>query len=176
MEYPIYKKKKIKPTTKILFTINMLSLVLCLFIPWYVYIQGSITLIFMAGYVYKKYRGYKLITAFMVSLMAILLLFDFADRTISWSLSYVMPSFFIFLTTLMVVIVLIRKRKWNNYYSMHIYFIITALAIGLFMIFGLMESLVMGIVTLSIFAASLIAIWIRVGKHYHRSILKFIHI
>ncbi len=32
------------------------------------------------------------------------------------------------------------------------------------MIFGVMESMVMGIVTLSIFAASLIAIWIRVGK------------
>ncbi len=176
MDYPIYKQKKIKPITKALFLLNLFSVVLCFIIPWYIYIQGSTMFILISFYMLKKYKGFKAITGFMFSVMFMLLLFDFADRSFTWSLDYVLPSFLIFLTTLMVGIVLFKKKKWSSYYSMHSYFILLSMLIGGFMIFGVMESMVMGIVTLSIFAASLIAIWIRVGKSYHRNILKFIHI
>lgn len=176
MDYPNYKEKKIKSTHKILFIINLLSLSLCFILPWYIYVQGSFMFILMSVYMIKKYSGFKAITGLAVSIMLMLLLFDFSDFNFTWSLDYVLPSFLIALTTLMGIIVLIRKNKWANYYGMHTYFILVSLLMGGLMIFGVIESIVLGIVTLSIFLATLIAIWIRVGKNYHRNLIKFMHL
>lgn len=176
MNYPVYKEKKLNPLKKIMLYTLLLGIVLCFILPWYIYVQGSMIFIAMSVYMFKKYKGFRALCGFTFSVMFMLLIFDFVDQTFTWSLDYVLPSFLIFLTTLMVGIVLFRKKKWSNYYSMHIYLMLISFLIGGLMIFGVMESIVMGIVTLSIFAASLIAIWIRVGKNYHRNLLKFIHI
>jgi len=175
MEYPVYKDKR-KPFMKKLFIIHLMSLVLCLVLPWFIYVHGSFTFLFLAYFTVKKYRGFKALFALFSSVLVMLLMFDMADFKLTWSLSYVFPSFIIAITSLMFLIILVRKKKWHQYYSMHSYLIMVNLLVGLLMILGFMQSIVLGIVTLSIFAASLIAIWIRVGKKYYRNLFRFIHV
>ena len=176
MNYPVYKEKKLNPLKKIMLITLLIGTILCFVLPWYVYVQASMIFIAMSIYMFKKYKGFRMICGLTFSIMFLLFIIDFVDQNVTWSLDYVLPSFMIFLTTLMFTLVLFKKRKWSNYYSMHVYFILLSLIIGAMMVFGIMESIVMGIVTLSIFATTLIAIWIRVGKNYHRNLLKFIHL
>lgn len=176
MEYPKYMDKPRKPYFKWVLILNILSVSLCFLVPWYIYIQGSLLFLQFSYLILKKFKGYKAVCAITFALMLMMLQFDAINLDLSWSIDYVIPSLFMFLVTLKFIIVMVKKHKWAHYDQIHILFIAFSIVMAILMIVGLIEAIIMGSITLAIFAASLVAIWIRVGRKYYRSLLKFIHV
>ncbi|MBI9012162.1 MAG: hypothetical protein JEZ08_07985 [Clostridiales bacterium] len=176
MEYPIYNKKKSKSLGFIILVTMLLGVVMSLVLPWFIYIEGSLIFILMSIFMYKKSRGFKRVCGMFISLLFMLIVFDFVDLNFTWSLDYVFPSFLLFIMITLILTVLFRKKTWINNYDTHMYtLMISVLMMGL-MFLGIITSVPLVIVTLSFAVLSMIVIRLRVGNRYERNIGKFMHI
>lgn len=176
MDYPKYSYKKRKPYGRWALMFIAMNFVLSFLLPWYTYVHGSLLFVIMSIYIIRKYRGFKAFSGIILSVLIMLLIFDFVDLKFTWSLDFVFPSFLIFMDVLLLLKVLLAKKSWTKHYDIHIYIILLNILMIALLFFGVIESNVMVIVTYSIIAVTVIITRIRVGKNYHKDIDKFTHL
>jgi len=176
MDYPKYKHKRYKIYGRYLLLFILANFVLSFFVPWYSYVHGSILFVVMATNIFKRYRGFKAFSAFMFAVMIMLLIFDFEDSEFTWSLDYVFPSFLIAIGVIQFILIMFRRKSWKKNYDIHVYVLLLNILMVLLLLFGVIESSVLVIVTYSIIVATMIVIRIRVGKSYGKNIDKFTHL
>jgi len=176
MEYPKYNNndKKINKQFVLIALIGILGM--CFILPWVVYILGSLTCLLLSLYIINKSRGFKRVCGLFVSVMTMLLMFDLVDLSFSWSLDYVLPSFLIFLMITFMLTVLIRKKTWTTNYDTHMYLLMINVLMAILMFIGIITSVPLVIITLSLALGTMITIRFKVGKKYERNIGKFMHI
>lgn len=175
MTYPTYKKKAPKNLIKPLVYLQLVVLPLSLIIKGVFYLEATLVFVTLALWCLKKHKGFKAISGLHMALLIMVTLIDLGDLKLTWALNYVMPAFFITLSLLMFIMVMVEKKSWKTNDTLHLYFITTAMAMVTFLIQGIMDAWLLAIVSLSIFIVSLLAIWLRVGRAYHQSILKHLH-
>lgn len=176
MDYPKYKHKKSRPIGKLILLFVLLNFLLSFLMPWYTYVHGSILFIIMSIYMIKKHRGFKAFSGIVVSVLIMLLIFDFIDFEFTWSLDFVFPSFLIFMGVILLAMILVRKKSWRKHYDIHVYILLLNILMIILLLFGIIESNVMVIVTYSVIIATVIIIRLKVGKSYRKNIDKFTHL
>lgn len=176
MDYPKYEHKKSRPIGRLVVIFVLLNFILSFIIPWYTYVHGSILFIIMSIYIIRKHKGFKAFSGIVLSVLIMLLIFDFIDFEFTWSLDFVFPSSLIFLSVVLLVKILIGKKSWVKHYDIHVYILMLNILMIILLLFGIIESNVMVIVTYSIMAATVIIIRLRVGKSYDKNIDKFTHL
>lgn len=152
------------------------TLALTFILPWLLYVLGSGCFVLASAYIIKKSQGFKRICGLFLAIMMMLMVFDFADLSFTWSLNYVLPSFLIFIMITFMITVYVRKKTWHNNYDTHMYILMVNALMTLLMFIGIITFVPLVIVTLSFAIATMVLIRFKVGKKYERNIIKFIHI
>lgn len=175
MNYPKYKHKKARYIGKIILLFVVINYLLSLWMPWYTYIHGSFLLLIMSHHILRKYKGFKAFSGIMFSILLMLIVFDFKDFEFTWSLDYVFPGFLIFMSLVLLVMILIRKSSWQKHYDLHIYLLLLNILMIILMVFNIITTNLIVLITYSILVASVVIIRLRVGKKYSEDINKFTH-
>ena len=124
----------------------------------------------------KKYKGFKAFSGLMFSVMIMLIIFDFIDYEFTWSLDFVFPSFLILMGVVLFIKILIGKKSWKKHYDVHVYILLLNVLMIVLLLFGVIESNVLIIVTYSIIASAVVINRIKMGKSYEKNIRKFTHL
>lgn len=175
MDYPKYKYKRRKPIGRFILMLVLLNFVLSYFFPWYTYVHGSLLCLIISQYVIRKHRGFRAVVGILAAVMVMLLIFDFIDYEFTWSLDFAFPSFLIFVTVWLFLMILVKKKSWKKHYDLHVYAMLLNVLMVLLLLFGVIESSVLVIVTYSILMVTVMVIRLRVGSSYRKNIEKFTH-
>jgi len=176
MEYPKYNHKKENSMKRMALLAVLTTFAMCFVLPWLIYILGSVCFVLVSTYVIKKSQGFKRICGLFVSIMMMLMVFDFADHSFTWSLNYVLPSFLIFIMISFMITVYVRKKTWHNNYDTHMYILMMNALMTVLMFIGIITFVPLVVITLSFAIATMVLIRFKVGNKYERNIIKFMHI
>lgn len=163
--YPQYeevdsnKERFIFAWMKMICTLLTVSIAFCFIIPVYSYIVAGLLCSGLVVQIIRQDRCAKSAKIFLLilNIIGMVLLVDYGDGTLSWSVNYVIPIMLCLVIAGVMAVMVISYKKWERYVPIHFYSLLIVIALNILFFLNISDiqwpsvtALVIGVSTLSL--------------------------